>query len=126
MQLQGKRSELEAQNINLVMVGNGASHYIDGFKESSGFEGTVVTDPKRELFGLLGFKTSKRAVLKPKVLLSGFRAFKSGHRQDGVKGDPWQQGGVLIVDKDLTILFLHRYQAAGESIPWPEIWKALE
>ena len=126
MQLHAKKVDLQNRNVQLIVVGNGPSHFIDGFKDSSGFTGTVLTDPKREMFRLLGFKTSKRAVFKPKVLLNGVRAFTGGHRQKGVKGDPWQQGGILIVDKDLTVLYLHRYEAAGETIPWQNIWNALK
>ena len=125
MQLHEQVEAFAEREAELVLVGNGEAHFISGFRETTRFDGKIYTDPSREVFNALGFSNNKRATFSPKVLLSGVKAFVKGHRQRGVQGDPWQQGGLLIVSKEQKINFYHAFKTAGEALPWEEIWHVL-
>ncbi|MDX2036890.1 MAG: SelL-related redox protein [Isosphaeraceae bacterium] len=42
-------------------------------------------------------------VVGPTVLACGFRAYRAGHRQTGVQGDPWWMPGYFLVRDDRLI-----------------------
>lgn len=72
----------------------------------------VFTDPERSSYRLAGLKRSVGLSLR--TLKRASRAIASGNLQGKVAGDPWQQGGVLIVDPDSTVVWRHVNDGAGD------------
>jgi hypothetical protein len=51
------------------------------------------------------------------ALRSALRARGEGHRQSSTKGDPWQQGGTLIVLANGDVPWSHLSRSAGDHAP---------
>lgn len=120
-----ERAQLESQGARLVVVGNGQPWFIKGFREKLGYEGEVYTDPTRASFQALQLRRGVRASLNRRALRKAFDAYRDGFRQTGTRGDPWQQGGVFVVDTEGTMRFSYASEHAGDHPPIPEIVHAI-
>ncbi|NUN13310.1 MAG: redoxin domain-containing protein [Myxococcales bacterium] len=98
---------------HLVAIGNGHTFMAQAFAKESNLPFPLYTDPSRAVYKLaglkrnlgLGFKTFKRAL----------EAKRQGHYQTAVAGDPWQQGGVLVINQGGEIIYQHVDDGAGDS-----------
>ena len=105
---------LEAHGMGAVAIGNGTPLMAEAFSETLKVDIPIYTDPSRDIFKKaemkrnfgLGFATIKQ----------GLRSWKAGHRQGAVAGDPWQQGGCLLIRPDGLILAAERDHRAGDII----------
>ena len=117
----GKLAEIEAAGARLVLVGNGSPEQAAGFAKQ--FPGvTILTDPSRDSYRALGMRRGVAATFNPTSLLSGVGAALRGNRQTSVEGDPWQQGGLLLLGPGGQVLRLQRNRSAGDR---PDLDKAL-
>jgi peroxiredoxin len=119
--------ELVRLGIAVVFVGNGAPQFIDAFIERNGLVGQpieTVTDPKCKTFDALELEHKKTAMLSPRGVANVMRARLAGYRQTAIEGEPFQQGGVLLVDRDGTIRYLHRDRTIGDHAPMPDVMDA--
>ena len=98
-----------------------ASH----FAEQHGLSGAVYTDPDRNVYRAAGMKRSVGATFSFNTVKSGVRAFQKGFRQTSTKGDPWQQGGTLVVRPDGTLIFEHISSTAGDHAAVADVLAAL-
>ena len=123
-ELAPRMEELHKLGLEVVLVGNGEPHYIDGFMDRFGLSEklvTVVTDPS--------LKTHKAAMLRRsfwgtfglKGIWDQMRALMSGHRQPRVEGDNWQQGGAILVDKHGVVVYYHRNETLGDHAPTTQL-----
>lgn len=96
----------------MVAIGNGTPLMARDFIERFAIAFEVFTDPSREAFALAGMRRTFGLGLK--TLGHGLRAWRGGFRQGKTQGDPWQQGGVLGIDRDGTIFFEHADEGAGD------------
>ena len=105
---------MDDRGIGAVAIGNGTPLMAEAFAQTLKVDIPIYTDPSREIFTKadmkrnfgLGFATIKQ----------GLRSWKAGHRQGAVAGDPWQQGGCLLIDREGQILAAERDQRAGDLI----------
>lgn len=74
----------------------------------------VLTDPSLASYAEMGLKRGVRATLGPASALQALHAVLKGHRQTRGAGDPWQQGGVFVIDRAGAILYTQRNGDAGE------------
>ena len=110
---------LEAEGMRAVVIGNGTPLMAQAFSETLNVQLALYTDPSRTVFKLaqmkrnfgLGFSTISR----------GIRSWKAGHRQGAVAGDPWQQGGCLVIDPDGRVLAAERDRDAGNLIDFDAV-----
>lgn len=72
----------------------------------------VFTDPSRSSYRLAGLKRSLGLGIAS--IGHARRAMSAGHRQGRTQGDPWQQGGILIVDTDGRTVWRHVDGTAGD------------
>jgi hypothetical protein len=112
-----RQPELSALNVGLVFVGSGNALMASDFRAELGLEVPVWVDPKRVSYSFLGFKHSYSMLLNPQVWGNGVRAFKAGFRQQRTQGDPWQQGGVLVVRPGGALEFGYASATAGDHPP---------
>jgi predicted methyltransferase len=85
-----------------------AQHFVEQFAVRF----PVFTDPDRSSYRLAGLKRSLGLGLR--TLKHARRAIAAGNSQGKTAGDPWQQGGVLIVDPDGTVVWRHVNGEAGD------------
>ena len=96
------------------------------FMDEAGLTEGVYTDPARLLYGRLGMKHGFFTTVNPASARHARRAETRGFRQRGRRGDPWQQGGALVIDRDGTVAFLQRFSVAGERADLGDVLRAAE
>ena len=105
------------------IIGNGTAAMAQDFVTSYAITLPVYTDPSRTVYKALGM--NRKFGINLKTLKQSFVAFKQGHRQSDVQGDPWQQGGVVVFDRDGVVTFSIADNEAGSDIPWAAVWSHL-
>jgi dehydrogenase/reductase SDR family protein 12 len=107
-------------------VGNGAANFAAAFREDFELECPILVDPELRAYRAAGLRRGRVELLSPRLPLNALRALRSGSRQTGVQGDPWQLGGVFVIRPggDLTYRYVSR--EAGDHAPVGEILAALE
>jgi peroxiredoxin len=105
------------------VIGNGTALMAQDFVEKHNVTRSVYTDPSREIYKVLGM--NRNFGLNFKSLKQSIVAFKQGHRQTEVKGDPWQQGGVVVFDGQGDVTFSVADKEAGSDLPWNDVWTHL-
>lgn len=121
-QLRGRLADIKAAGADLVFVGNGSPQQARHFQERQVRGCPVYTDPRRDLYRVLGMRRGVTATLGPKSIAAGIRSTLKGHVQTSVQGDPWQQGGLLLLRPGGGIGFLQRNQTAADR---PDLKAAL-
>jgi hypothetical protein len=126
VQLHGIEDKLAAKNAHLVVIGNGAPNFIAGFRKTTGYTGTLYTDPSLATYKAAAF-TSKGAIglLSPKVIAAGIRAMSSGHFQGTQQGDAFQNGGVYVVKPSGEVSFSFVSQFSGDHPSLESVLAAL-
>jgi hypothetical protein len=90
-----------------------------------GFEGVIWVDPDLKAFRALGLLRGAGKALSLNMMPHLLRAWRGGHRQAGVQGDPWQLGGALVVNAQGLILFHQISSAAGDHVVLQEIFDVM-
>jgi AhpC/TSA antioxidant enzyme len=106
--------EARRKGANVAIIGNGLPPMAKAFARRMGLgdETLVLTDPRRESYRRAGFRRGLFATLGPQTWRNILRAV----RRFGVRrtqGDPWQQGGTLVVARGGEVLF--RYASAHQG-----------
>jgi len=108
-----------------VFVGCGLPVMAKDFAAEHGITSPLWVDPTRESYRHLGFvRTGLRALLDPRTLAHGLRAFRKGFRQGRVQGDPHQQGGVLVVAAGGKPVYGFAAEVPGDMPPTDEVLAA--
>jgi NAD(P)-dependent dehydrogenase (short-subunit alcohol dehydrogenase family) len=123
--LRDRIGAMRARGAEVAIVGNGARHFARAFREDFGLDCPVLVDPELRAYRAAGLRRGRVELLSPRVPLNALRALRSGHRQTGVQGDPWQLGGVLVIRPDGELLYRHVSREAGDHAPPDEILAAL-
>jgi len=115
--LMPRTHELHGLGVNVVFVGNGEPRYIDGFIRRHGIVPELVevlTDPERGAFRAADLE---RGFWRTFGLRAGFHALRArlmGNRQGSIEGDNLQQGGVLVIERDGTLVYAHADATLGD------------
>ena len=80
-----------------MAVGSGSVAQLEAFVEDIEPGFPAYTDPSLQAYKAAGLKRSRLATLGPRAAAASLRAVAAGHRQARVQGDPWQQGGMVLV-----------------------------
>jgi hypothetical protein len=121
--------QIRALGGEFVVVGSGKPAHAKRFAEEERFEGVMVTDPTLEAHNRAGMKRGLLRTLGPKSIFSAVRALGDGHRQHKTMGDPWQQGGIVVVSALSSggrELLHHAASAAGDPTDFQEIVRAFD
>ena len=86
----------------------------------------VLSDPSRAVFAAAGMRRSLFATLHWRLLVNAWRAFRSGFRQGKVQGDPWQQGGVLVLDAQGAVRHRQVDRAGGDVLDLEAVLAAVQ
>ncbi len=110
-----RAEEIEAAGARLVIVGNGWPAMARGFAERAQLppSATLVTDPTLQSYVKAGLKRSALLTLGPRGWLPFIRTMRRGFKQGRIQGDPWQQGGALVIAPGGKVLY--RYVSARPS-----------
>lgn len=125
MQLHRDIDKIHAAGAELVLIGNGAPHFIAGFRELTGFRGPIYTDPSLEVFRAAHLQRGVARTLNPLSLGHAVKAFAHGSRQGNVEGDAWQQGGTLVIAPGGEVRWQHVSKRPGDNASNAQILSAL-
>lgn len=90
----------EERGARVVLIGNGTPAQAAEFRREMALGLPLFVDPDRRSHSLLGLRRGILSTFGPSLLPRILRARRRGFRQTATAGDPWQQGGVLIVAPD--------------------------
>ena len=114
-QLRDELHQIENLGAKLVVVGNGKPHHARAFVEDENLSFPLYVDPELKAYELAGLRHGVAATFKLSSLGNALRAMKSGHMQSGLKGDPWQQGGVFVIRQpDPKVSLAYVSQTSGD------------
>ncbi len=115
MQLHRDNALIESTGARLVVIGNGAPMFIAGFREMTGYDGPLYTDPSLEVYRAAELKRGISTFLSATAVGRTVRSLGRGFRQGRTRGDALQQGGVLVVAPDGRVLFQHISESPGDN-----------
>jgi dehydrogenase/reductase SDR family protein 12 len=124
--LREKLDSIRALGAELVIIGNGSPLFAQGFREDLDLQCPVLTDPDLVSYRAAGLRRGRVELLSPQLFTNGLRAWRTGARQTGVEGDPWQLGGVFLVRPDGATVFAQRSGVAGDHADIKAILTALQ
>ena len=126
MQLHRKKDLIRTAGADLFVIGNGSPSFIAGFRDETGYDGPIYTDPSLAVYKAAELERGVTKTLDPRALGSTIRAFARGQRQGRTQGDPWQQGGVVVIDRDGSVLWHHASGRPGDNATAEDIAEALK
>jgi peroxiredoxin len=124
--LRGILPAIQDAGAELVVIGNGTPEMARAFVEDVGLTTPVYTDPSRRSYELAGLKRGVFATLSLRGIAHAKRAKKGGFKQTAVAGDPWQLGGVLVVEAGGRVAYAHRDSEAGDLAPIDDVRAAVQ
>ena len=125
VQLHRRIDELTATGAEVHVIGNGTPNFIAGFRETTSWRGTIYTDPSLEAFELAGMKRGVLKTLNPLGALRSLATLGRGIRQGRTQGDPWQQGGVLVITQAGEVVWSHESGGPGDNATVDQILAGL-
>lgn len=111
-----KIAEIRALGAELWVVGCGTAQNAAWFVEDQSPDFPVLTDPTGQVYRAAGLKSGVFRILNPISAFHYLVAFLKGFRQEGIKGDRFQVGGVLIVLRGGQLAFRRANETAGGHI----------
>ena len=124
--MRGELAAIRAAGGSLVFIGNGTPAMAADFAQSHAAGCSVLTDPSLESYKVMRLQRGVGRTLGPRSAIRGLRAIFNGHHQTRLAGDPWQQGGVFVIDRTGTIVYEQRNEDAGARPDRNAILAALE
>lgn len=125
MQLHHEIESIRATGAEVYVIGNGSPSFIEGFREYTKYTGAIYTDPSLAVYQAAQLKRGVMKTLNPLALGKTVGAFVRGHRQGTTKGDPWQQGGVLVIAPGGVVKWHHASDRPGDNAEPRQIVAAL-
>jgi peroxiredoxin len=123
--VRARLGELHGRGASVVIVGNGSVDDARVFAAEHAAGMTVVTDPNREAYCAVGMKRGVGTALSFGVARRAARAMARGFRQTRTQGDPFQQGGIVVVGADGDVLYRFVSDEAGEHPSLDDVLAAL-
>ncbi len=117
--------QLEATGARLVVIGNGQPWQAKAFREDERIPFELWVDPKMKAYRAAGLRRGWTQTLSHRSLGHAFRAFRRGHRQTKVEGDPWQLGGAFVITPAGEPLYEQVSREAGDHAPLADLLAAL-
>jgi hypothetical protein len=116
-----------------VLIGNGSAAQAQYFRTRvlklpevpAAGEPLLYTDPSLATFKAAGLKHGALRTFSPAGLGPTVRAWREGFRQRSTMGQPWQQGGALVLAKGGQILWSYASDDPGDHAPVAKALAAL-
>jgi hypothetical protein len=126
VELQKDLAAIRAGNAEVHVIGSGTPNFIAGFRDETGWDGPIYSDPSLASFRAAELKRGVTNTLDPRSLGKAFSAFRSGNRQGRTQGDAWQQGGVVVVKPGGAVAWTQASGRPGDNASNAEILSALK
>jgi hypothetical protein len=107
-----------------VLLSTGGAHFAQAFAEDHDFDGTVLVDEQRTAYSAASMVRSARSTFGLGAMQAGARATAAGFRQGRTQGDPWQQGGVFVVQPGGGVRMAYLSKHAGDHPDEQDVLRA--
>ncbi len=124
--MRGIQPGIEQRGARLVVIGNGSPAQARDLRQDLDFPATLWVDPQMEAYRAAGLRRGAARALSWRTLGHTLRAWRAGHRQQGVQGDPWQLGGAFVVTPASAVVYGHVSREAGDHPAPQELLRALD
>jgi NAD(P)-dependent dehydrogenase (short-subunit alcohol dehydrogenase family) len=124
--LRDQIDEIRSRGAELVIIGNGAPSFATAFRDDFQLDCPLLVDPELRAYRAAGLRRGRVEVLSPRLPLNALRALRSGSRQTGIQGDPWQLGGVFVIQPGGDLAYRYLSREAGDHPRVDEVLSALE
>lgn len=119
---------LDQNNVRFIGIGFD-SRFVQPFVEGGYFKGELYVDTEKECYNALQYKTFTwwdllKYIVSSKWISAAGQVKSSGVGGD-MKGDGFQNGGAMVIDKGGKLLYEYRQEDASEQILPEEILTAL-
>jgi len=121
-----RKDDIEAKGAQLIAIGNGQPHWAQAFIVDEDIDFPVYVDPSRQSYEAYQMRRGATEVFSLRSLRNAARATREGFRQTETRGDPVQNGGVVVVGESREILYLHVEREAGDLADLDEVIAALD
>ena len=110
---------LDTHHLKAVVIGNGTAYMAQHFVDELQLPFEVYTNREAQAYHLAGMQ--RNFGLNVTSIKHAWRSYRGGNRQSGIKGDPWQQGGVIVVNTEGQVIETQQDQNAGDYIDIPAL-----
>jgi len=124
VQLHREVAAIHEAGAELHVIGNGAPAFLEGFRETTGYDGPLYTDPSLAVYHAAELRSGLRTVLTMGALTRTIGAFRRGFRQGRTRGSALQQGGVMVVAAG-QVVWHHVSTGPGDNATARQIITAL-
>jgi hypothetical protein len=121
-----RKDEIDARGAQLIAIGNGHAHWAQAFIDETGIDFPVYVDPSRQSYDAFGMKRGALEGMGLRTLRHGRRARRAGFRQTATRGDPVQNGGVVVFDENGEVIYTHVEAETGDLADLDEVIAALD
>lgn len=125
MQLHRASPAFEKGGASLFLIGNGTPKHAQWFREDTGIDVPLLCDEKLEAYAAAGLRRTALGILHPGAAVAAVRALAGGNFQSRTKGDPYQQGGVVVADFPDRVRYHHVARYAGDRAKIQKILSAI-
>jgi peroxiredoxin len=123
--LRSEISKIRQLGAELVVIGNGKPHHAKLFKEELELPFQLYVDPNLGTYNLLKMNRSVWYTIGPPSWITAWKAFRAGFRQKRTMGEPWIQGGVLVVTPSGQITYQYISKHAGDHPDYTDFMEVL-
>jgi prostamide/prostaglandin F2alpha synthase len=120
---------LDANNVRFIGIGFDEK-FVKPFVEGKFWSSELYVDGEKKLYNALNFPTFSFLETLKLILTKKWRDTTNKGRVMGIdsdlKGDKYQNGGTLIIDKNGKVLYQYNQEDAADHISKEEILNALE
>ena len=112
--------------MDLVVIGSGDPVQFKEFREITGYNGLLFTDPSLKAFSALGFSNSLMGFMSIGSALKAASALRKGHRQGSIQGSAMQLGGAVLINTSGAVIYFFAGKKAGDHPNVDDLLMALE
>ncbi len=114
--MRAHEAAIAAAGATLVFVGSGLPAMAADFQRTQGGGHPVFSDADRALFRAAGAVRGLGSILHWRLLVNSWRALRAGFRQGRIEGDPYQQGGVVVIEPDGEVRYRQIDRVGGDPL----------
>jgi peroxiredoxin len=125
-ELAEQRHRFKEKNAQLAVIGSGDPAHFKEFREKTGYDSLLFSDPSLAAFSLLGFARGITGMMSIRSVFNAVSAFRQGHRQGSVQGSTLQLGGAIVIDVSGAVRYYFASAKAGDHPAVDELIRALD
>lgn len=126
MQLRNRCQEILERQADLFLIAPSTSQQAGRATVEFNVPYQMLADPQRVAFAAAGMRRDLFSNLNVRTFQYFLRTWKKGIRQKGIQGNPFQQGGALVIGRGGVLKFHYIAKAAGDHPDMDQVIAAID